>query len=50
MTEDRGMVRGVRSKTLQDDQDNGLGLLTTPYQLQMRLNRDNFDLRLYERR
>ena len=44
------MVRGVRSRTLQDDQDDGLGLLTTPYQLQMRLNRQDFDLRLYARR
>ena len=32
------MIRVVRSKTLQDDQDNGLGLLTTPYQLQQLVN------------
>ena len=49
-TEEYSMIRVVRSKTLQDDQDNGLGLLTTPYQLQQLVNTQNFDLRLYARR
>ena len=49
-TDSHGMVRGVRRKTVQDDQDDGTDLITTPYQLQMRLNRLDFDLRLYARR
>ena len=49
-TESHGMVRGVRRRTLQDDLDDGINLVTTPFQLQMRLNRHDFDLRLFERR
>ena len=49
-TDSHGMVRGVGRKTVQDDQDDGTDLITTPYQLQMRLNRLDFDLRLYARR
>ena len=49
-TDSDGMVRGVRRRTVQDDRDDGTDLITTPYQLQMRLNRLDFDLRLYARR
>ena len=49
-TESQGMVRGVRRRTLQDDMDDGIHQVMTPYQLQMRLNRRDFDLRFYERR
>ena len=49
-TDSDGMTRGVRRRTVQDDQDNGTDLITTPFQLQMRLNRGDFDLRIYERR
>ena len=45
-----GVTRGVRRRTVLDDQDNGTNLITTPFQLQMRLNRGDFDLRIYERR
>ena len=49
-TDSDGMVRGVRRRTVQDARDDGTDLITTPYQLQMRLNRLDFDLRLYARR
>ena len=49
-TDSDGMTRGVRRRTVQDDRDDGTDLITTPFQLQMRLNRMDFDLRLYARR
>ena len=44
------MVRGVRRRTLQDDMNDGIHHVMTPYQLQMRLNNQDFNLRLFERR